>query len=119
MRGEIHTTITHQDVDISQKNYEEGLAIDLTTKAPNGIFSLQVEIESTSTSTSITITYYGSNDGKKFVAGDEDIATEVNVSSGLDAIYPFEPDLYKFIIIRITENDTGSVKECTCTLATQ
>lgn len=116
---DIYTWTCHQDVDIAQNNYKESKPLDLTTKAQNGVFSLQVEIESDSTSTSVTFTYYGSNDGVNFVAGDTAIASAVDVSSGLDKVYPFEPDLYKYILIRVTENDTGTVVDCTCTMAVQ
>lgn len=116
---------THQDVDIAKNAYSEGNTmhrdIDLSTIAQNGIFSLQVEIESGSDSTSVTITYYTSNDGVNWVAGASAIVTAVDVSSGLDAIYSFEPKLTKWLRIRVTENNTGTngIVDCTCTLAIQ
>lgn len=117
----IYIQVTHQDVDLTQNTYSNGNTtdrdVDLSTIARSGIFSLQVEIESASTSTSVTITYYMSNDGVNWVAGASAIVTAVDVSSGLDQIYSFEPKLCKWLRIRVTENNTGTVVDCTCTLA--
>lgn len=113
--------ITHQDVDIAKNGNKESEAFDLTTKAQNGIFSLQVEIEVGSDSTSTTIIWRESNDGINFVDGTMAIVSALDVSSGLDVIYPFEPNLCRWIKIKVTENNTGSVGivDCTCTLAVQ
>lgn len=112
---------THQDVDLTSGGSKTSEAFDLTTKAQDGIFSLQVEIESGSTSTSVTITYLLSNDGVNFIVptGAVDIVTTVDVSSGLDQIYDFEPELAVWIQIKVQENSTGTVVDCTCTLAVQ
>jgi len=120
----ISTRVMFQDVDIAKDGYSEGNTqhkdLDLTTIANNGIFSAQVEIESGSDSTSITITWYESNDGVNYIAGGTIVAA-VDVSSGLDAKYSFEPQLCKWLRIRVTENDTGSagIVDCTITLAVQ
>lgn len=125
MRGSRNISIvtTHEDVDIAKNGNSLSEAIDLTTKAQDGIFSLQVEIESGSDSTSTTFTYQLSNDGVNFVTPGtaSDIATAVDVSSGLDEIYTFEPELAKWMKIKVTENNTGSagIVDCTCTLAIQ
>lgn len=118
----IHTVVTHQDVDITKNSYSEGNTmqrdVDVSTMARNGMFSLQVEIESSSTSTSVTGTWYESNDGVNFVSGGTITSfSAVDVSSGLDAIYTFEPKLCKWLRIRITENNIGTIADCTCTLA--
>lgn len=114
------STITTQDnVGIAQNGSDTSKAIDLTTKAADGVFSLQVVIGAASTSTSVTITYLLSNNGTSFVAGASAIATTVDVSSGLDALYSFEPKLAKWIKIVVTENNIGTVVGCTCTLAMQ
>lgn len=119
----ISIIVTHEDVDIAKNGNSESEAIDLTTMAQDGIFSLQVEIESGSDSTSTTFTYSLSNDGVNFVTPgtSSDIATAVDVSSGLDEIYTFEPEFAKWIKIKVTENNTGSagIVDCTCTLAVQ
>lgn len=115
----IYVVTTHEDVDIAQNGNKVSEGIDVSIKARKGFFSLQVEIESGSTSTSVTITYSISNDAINFVTGDTAIVSAIDISSGLDTIYSFEPKLCKWIKITVTENNTGTVVDCTCTLAIQ
>ena len=109
------------DDDLTQNTNKTSDAIDLNGRANNGVFSLQVNISSSSTSTSITITYLVSNDGENFVtpATANDIATAVDVSSGKDEIYEFEPEFARWIQIKITENNAGTVVDPVCDLAVQ
>jgi len=115
----IETRELLKDHDMTQNTYKETNPLDLSTIAQQGIFSLQVEIEAASTSSDVTITYYTSNDGVAWVVGDSDIVTSVDVSSGLDKMYDIEPRLCKWIKIRVTENDSGTVADMTLTLAVQ
>ena len=96
---------------ISQNDSDDSDEHDISEMAQSGMFSIQAVISNTSTSTSITITYLLSLDGINFITPTNavDIATTVDVSSGLNQIYTFEPEVCKWLQIRITENNTGTV----------
>lgn len=119
----IWTTTTHEDVDLAHSTASLSEAIDLTTRAQNGIFSLQVEVETSANSTSMTVNAWLSNDGVNFV--DEDsggltIVSAVDPSGSLDKIYSFEPKLSKWMKIEVVNNDAAdALVDVTCTLAVQ
>ena len=96
---------------ISQNNSDDSDEHDISEIAQSGMFSIQVIISDTSTSTSITITYLLSLDGINFATPTNavNIATAIDISSGLNQIYTFEPEVCKWLQIRVTENDTGAV----------
>lgn len=119
----ITTIVTHQDVDAAKSTAYLSEAIDLTTIAQRGLFSLQVEIETSTGSTSVSFNAHLSNDGVNYV--DEDnggvaIAAAVDASGGLDKVYSFEPKLSHWMKIEVVNNDAGQdLVDVTCTLAVQ
>jgi hypothetical protein len=123
MKGDKPITIkdTHLSQDIAQNASATSDPVDLELIAADGIFSLEVVIGASSTSTSVTITCEMSNNGTSFKVpeGDSDIATTVDVSSGIDKIYNFEPTLGRFMRIVVTENNTGTVVGLITKLAVQ
>lgn len=100
-----------ENVAIPQNNYSNSNKNDISNKAQSGMFSIQVIVSDISASTSITITYLLSLNGVNFVtpSNANAIATAIDVSSGLNQIYTFEPEICKWLQIRVTENNTGAV----------
>jgi hypothetical protein len=123
MKGDKPITIkdTHLSQDIAQNASATSDPVDLELIAADGIFSLEVVIGASSTSTSVTITCEMSNNGTSFKVpeGDSNVATTVDVSSGIDKIYNFEPTLGRFMRIVVTENNTGTVVGLITKLAVQ
>ena len=97
-------------------------AIDLNKYRPEGYFSLQVTLTGTGTA---KIEYLLSNNGDDYLepSSGEDIVTAHTATSGPGAdgkdIYVFEPEMARFMKIKVTETGGATAVVVTITLTVQ
>jgi len=117
----INTKLIFDAVTVAASADSTSDALDLKNR-PEGYFSLQVTLTGTGTA---KIEYLLSNNGSDYLVPSEaeDIVTAHTVASGPGAdgkdIYVFEPEMTKFMKIKVTETGGANAVVVTITLAVQ
>ena len=117
----INTKLIFDAVTVAASADSTSDALDLKNR-PEGYFSLQVTLTGTGTA---KIEYLLSNNGSDYLVPSEaeDIVTAHTVASGPGAdgkdIYIFEPEMTKFMKIKVTETGGANAVVVTITLAVQ
>ena len=120
--GEINTKLLISAETISASANTSSEAIDLTRRAANGIFSIQVLIEGDGTA---KFEYLLSIDGVNFLepSSASDIATGLVDDGGPGGdgrnIYSFSPEPARWLKIKVTETGTSNTITATVWLLTQ
>ena len=117
----INTKLIFDAVTVAASADSTSDALDLKNR-PEGYFSLQVTLTGTGTA---KIEYLLSNNGSDYLVPSEaeDIVTAHTVASGPGAdgkdIYIFEPEMTKFMKIKVPETGGANAVVVTITLAVQ
>ena len=118
----LHTELIFDTVTVAAAADSTSSAIDLNKYRPEGFFSLQVTLTGTGTA---KIEYLLSNNGVDYMkpSSGEDIVTAHTVASGPGAdgkdIYVFEPEVARFLKIKVTETAGAVAVVVTITLLVQ
>lgn len=107
---------------VSASGTADSSVIDLSRLKPEGYFSLQLAVTGSGT---VKVQYMLSNDGTNYVipSSATDIVTGFTSSSGPGSdgkdVFSFQPEIAKYIKLRVTETGGSSSATVTGTLAIQ
>lgn len=120
--GEITVVSVFGGTSIAKSANSSSTAVDLAAIKPEGHFSLQIALSGSGTAKG---EYTISNDGNTYIepSSATDIFTGLTATGGPGSdgknIYPFHPELARYIKIKITETGGSSSITVTATLAIQ
>jgi hypothetical protein len=120
--GYLNTVRIFDAETVAAGDNAESDALDLNKFRPEGYFSLQVELTGTGTA---KIEYLLSNNGDDYLEPSEgaDIVLAHTAASGPGAdgkdIYVFEPEVARFLKIKVSETGSANPVIVTITLAVQ